>query len=401
MLPFNKRNARTDEVEDLHTGDILEAVRSSRRARAQARPEVFEHLRHQDNDEVTVMMPSKRTLPPPPSGRAGLVVPSPLPYAATVRQDGPMFPQDFPQQEEAGFEAEEPQVPVHNGGRTHIIAPVTVARSYVEPVQQPAYAFPYNGPASSVQAGPASVAPVAMSIPTPHAEPSDPRFEVPATVITTRTKVLTGRPTVSWAAALVAMGVFAGLVTAVIARGDGDSMLDATAAFADSHGVKIGSAAAARPAAPSPVVVSKAPAAQPVAAAAAPQRPGTPTIASPAPVPPPGVIPAAPALAPALQTGPVLGDIARATDAAKKIASTPAVNAYARPQEPKAEPPKVETKEEPKKPAPPPRVVTAPRPAGDKVASKGSGKTPKPNSELANAEEAKKLADQQLEAALR
>jgi len=119
-------------------------------------------------------------------------------------------------------------------------------------------------------------------------------------------------------------------------------------------------------------------------------------------VPPPGVIPAAPALAPALQTGPILGDIARATDAAKKIASTPAVNAYARPQDPKAEPPKVETKEE-KKPAPPPRVATASRPAGDKVASSSRGKTttPKPNSELANAEEAKKLADQQLEAALR
>ena len=55
----------------------------------------------------------------------------------------------------------------------------------------------------------------------------------PATVITTRTKVLIGRPTISWAAALVAMGIFVGLVTAVVARGDADTLIDATAGFVD------------------------------------------------------------------------------------------------------------------------------------------------------------------------
>jgi len=44
-------------------------------------------------------------------------------------------------------------------------------------------------------------------------------IDVPATVITTNTRVLTGRPTFSWAAALMAMGVFVGLVSAVVARG--------------------------------------------------------------------------------------------------------------------------------------------------------------------------------------
>ena len=71
---------------------------------------------------------------------------------------------------------------------------------------------------------------------------SDPRLDPPATVITARTRIVAARPTVSWAAALVAMGIFVGLVTAVVARGDADTLIDAAASFVDPSG---GHAAAA------------------------------------------------------------------------------------------------------------------------------------------------------------
>jgi hypothetical protein len=71
---------------------------------------------------------------------------------------------------------------------------------------------------------------------------SDPRLDPPATVITARTRIVAARPTMSWAAALVAMGVFVGLVTAVVARGDADTLIDAAASFVDPSG---GHAAAA------------------------------------------------------------------------------------------------------------------------------------------------------------
>jgi hypothetical protein len=64
----------------------------------------------------------------------------------------------------------------------------------------------------------------------------------PATVITARTRIVAARPTMSWAAALVAMGVFVGLVTAVVARGDADTLIDATASFVDPSGTRAAAA---------------------------------------------------------------------------------------------------------------------------------------------------------------
>jgi hypothetical protein len=56
------------------------------------------------------------------------------------------------------------------------------------------------------------------------------------TVITQKTKLGPRKPGMSWAAALMAVGVFLGLVTAVIARGDADALIEATASFVDpSH----------------------------------------------------------------------------------------------------------------------------------------------------------------------
>jgi len=66
--------------------------------------------------------------------------------------------------------------------------------------------------------------------------PSDPHGDPPSAVITAKTRVSTPRSTVSWAVGLMALGTLVGLVTAVVARGDADAILDATASFVDpSH----------------------------------------------------------------------------------------------------------------------------------------------------------------------
>jgi len=126
----------------------------------------------------------------------------------------------------------------------------------------------------------------------PNGPDSAGNLDVPATVITARTKALTGRPTFSWAAALMAMGVFVGLVSAVIARGDTDALIDATAAFVDpSHTPAARMAVGAQPMAVMPMTM---PTVAPVSPTVPPQAPiamapavgapmvGAPTVASPA-----------------------------------------------------------------------------------------------------------------------
>lgn len=80
--------------------------------------------------------------------------------------------------------------------------------------------------------------------------------DLPPTVITSSVKVSSGRPTPSWAAALVALGVFAGLVTAVLARGDGDALLHAGAQLVDPS--QRAAAAAQMPAVVQPTAVAVA-----------------------------------------------------------------------------------------------------------------------------------------------
>jgi len=69
--------------------------------------------------------------------------------------------------------------------------------------------------------------------PAPGKPKSDPRLDPPAAIITSRHRTSPRRTNLSWAAALLAGGVFIGLVTAVLARGEGDAILDATASFVD------------------------------------------------------------------------------------------------------------------------------------------------------------------------
>lgn len=99
---------------------------------------------------------------------------------------------------------------------------------------------PYQ-PTVAQQALKPTAPPVALSVNAPGAAtgrapaPSDPNGDPPSAVVTARTRIFRPRSTATWAAALVAVGAVVGLVTAVIARGDADSLIDATATIVDPH----------------------------------------------------------------------------------------------------------------------------------------------------------------------
>jgi hypothetical protein len=83
-----------------------------------------------------------------------------------------------------------------------------------------------------------SVAPVALSVNAPGGtdRKSDPPGDPPSSVITAKTRIVRARSSMSWAVGLMAVGAIVGLVTAVIARGDADTLIDATATLVDpSH----------------------------------------------------------------------------------------------------------------------------------------------------------------------
>jgi hypothetical protein len=74
---------------------------------------------------------------------------------------------------------------------------------------------------------------------------SEPPGDPPSSVITAKTRVVRQRSSMSWAAALMALGAFVGLVTAVVARGDADAIIDAAASFVDPSHASVAHANAA------------------------------------------------------------------------------------------------------------------------------------------------------------
>ncbi len=220
-----------------------------------------------------------------------------------------------------------------------------------------------------IPAPPASLAPMAM----PSVD-SDHRFNPGATVLTSRS--LAGRPTVSWAAALVVMGIFAGLVTAAVARGDlaGDAKV----------------AAASQPAVQQ-VIPSQMPATSPAANPAAGLTMGslysTGTTSSMAVSSPINVAPVAqPVVAqqPIVQSQPVVQQpvaVAAKFTPAPRVVSRPRAAAPAPVVHVAAADPKPEVKEE-------------------KVEKKVATKSKSKGDDLASAKEAQALADAQLAASL-
>jgi hypothetical protein len=226
VLPFTKRPARSESPELINTGDI-EVVRSPESKRPAAfpkpatdRPRVF--TRSASDDEMTTLLPRK-----------GMTF--------SVRPGAPVTPVPMPKRASA------------SPPRAQLEEPPT--RQFVRPSAPPPSISPVAGPPrSSSRPAPSSRATVnqlahARSALRPQPVPvisddrkSDPSINPPATVITARTRVVAARPTISWAAALVTMGVFVGLVTAVVARGDADTLIDAAASFVDPSGSRAAAA---------------------------------------------------------------------------------------------------------------------------------------------------------------
>lgn len=211
VLPFQKRNVSNSQAEDLSSDDIVEVVHKVRHAaslapaatlnatmrsaqpasRRQAPMARFE----EDEDEMTCLMPAKGLLIPAPASR-----PAPRRAARETATSFRPMPNSIP------------RAPLYS---THETTPLDRRTAN----QRLAYATPQPMAVTAarqemfVPKAPASLAPMAM----PSVD-SEPHINAGATVLTART--LKSRPTASWAAALVAMGIFAGLVTAAIARGD-------------------------------------------------------------------------------------------------------------------------------------------------------------------------------------
>jgi hypothetical protein len=146
---------------------------------------------------------------------------------------------------------------------------------------------PYGAPVPSGSVSVPGVAP--PSIPAhfmqPQAPYSDVRMDPPGTSVTSRTRV-NGRPAMSWAAALLAFGIFVGVGTVAVMQGGVDSLADTTASFVDPSRTP-----GARPPAPVPVTPDTA-VAPPVAAPVAPPPATVAPVVNPpvAPTTPPGVI---------------------------------------------------------------------------------------------------------------
>ena len=255
LLPFTKRPARSQETSELITTDEIEVVRGtgggapkfqsrlpatpmspprpgsvrpgpmamatptaqSRGARPSDRPRVFQ--RSVSDEDKTLMMPSKRlsSAPPPP-----------LPRTATPASARPVPGPNLRGLVRQRMDEERTMLRPASSAPP----PPSTTNMRAAPAMLPTPYMPFKPPAIPGT----TMAPVTMT-PRGKQEDSDPRIDPPAAVITATTKLPSLRkPNVSWAAALMAAGVFVGLVTAVLARGDGDALIDATASFVDpSH----------------------------------------------------------------------------------------------------------------------------------------------------------------------
>ena len=265
MLPFTKRPARSDghnpnESPDLITTDEIEVVRgagpgsprklqsrlpspprsmSSRPPPPSERPRVFQ--RSVSDDDKTLMMakPKLSSRPPPP-------VAMPTPGAARSLPATSMRGLVRRPMDDERTILRPSQMPVARPASSPPPKPSMLPTPYM-PFKPPAAgAKPPALPGAitgaitgtDVMTKAPLLTPVTLkpSAAVGKRTDSDPRIDPPAAVITARTRILPKRPNISWGAALMAAGVFVGLVTAVLARGDGDALIDATASFVDpSH----------------------------------------------------------------------------------------------------------------------------------------------------------------------
>ena len=254
MLPFPKRPPRPVEPSEVIHTDEIEVLRTQQRGLAarpdnrypSERPRVFQ--RSLSDEDRTLLMPAK-------------------PRIASSRPPAPATPTSF---RPGGHESARPPAMNLRGmmrprletertiirpsaGISGASAAWTTPKTEIQTNKAPAMmptpyvAFkppvPPKLPTDVMRKSPPPPAPKPADAAATAAKiGSDPKIDPPAAVITARTKLPPGNPKASkrgnltWAAALMAGGVFIGLITAVLARGDGDAIVDATASFVDpSH----------------------------------------------------------------------------------------------------------------------------------------------------------------------
>lgn len=340
MLPTSKKRPN---LEDAVTTVVKGGSPSSRPAPMSQRPEPVS-ASSVTADSVTRMMPSKMAsdMPPPPASRASSRPSRPAP--ASVR----------------------PDVSFRPSTEVTMVRPLAATGSATSSVSD---ADRVKAQIKAVRAARAAEKAVRDS-------ESDPRLDPPASTVTAGI-VIKGRPTASWAMALVAMGLFGGLLTAVVARGDGDSLVAAGAAFVDpGQAAQITAAHELQPFQPTMIQA-------PVQAAAVTQAP---SVMDTSDIVPTVVVAATEASqAPKVET---------------KIAAVakPAPVAAPRPIAPKvAAPPAAEKPVAALTPAPKPAAAAPP--AAPKPAAKP--KAPAVNDDMANAAAADALAKAQLESSLK
>lgn len=228
---------------------------------------------------------------------------------------------------------------------------------------------------------PDSIPPVAMSSQVP-------RVDMPGTIITARSRGLSGRPTAIWAGALVAMGVLVGLGSSLVARGETDSFVDQSSMVAGSHAASQVAAQIVPSTAPAQMAGFVSPQAAPQAEAIAQSGPanGPVAVSRPEHVPVAYAAPRATFIAPAVRhAAPRAAAPAPAPATEAKLASAEAKES--------AKDAVKEVKEKDPKPALAALV--------SRVAAKAHAKRGASDDDMESASAADALAKAQLEAALR
>ena len=256
MLPSSKRPPRSNEPSEvIRTGDyeVVHASSSStRRAQAQRtsdRPRVFQPS-IDDEDKTTLFAGSIRNMLPPKPQTAVSAPVAKAPKTPNVNLRGlvrekPPSPEALRGSARPRADTEDrtilrPQGDLPLALQRTVAAPAMAAPPAPAPrppsARPPAMMPTPYMPMKPLGAVGSSAPPVAYNAPGGSDRKSDPPGDPPSSVITAKTRIIRAKSSMSWAAGLMALGAVVGLVTAVVARGDADSILDATARMVDpSH----------------------------------------------------------------------------------------------------------------------------------------------------------------------
>ncbi|AKV00934.1 Alginate regulatory protein AlgP [Labilithrix luteola] len=227
-----------------------------------------------------------------------------------------------------------------------------------QPIPTGSYASAYPPPPNPYVAASSSSTnvPGAMSMPAhfmvPQAPYSDGRMDPPGTSVTSRTRI-GGRPAMSWAAALLAFGLFVGVGAVAIMQGNNDSLAETGASFVDPSHAPGAAHAATQPAAQA-VTPTGAPAAEE-------PRVAVPPVAVPqAAVPTPVAAPTAPPVAVAEPEPKPEAKPEAKVEPKAQVAAAPAPKPAVKPE---SKP--VAVAQPVSRPAPAPRPVARPAAASD------------------------------------